>query len=150
MAFNTPPAKLQQLRDKLLLFLSQNSRDYTPKLEITLTSIIDKSTLQVQMGLEHKGNWADGKKKAIRRNAFMHALKDGIIEFDIELCGGVDVTLVGGYNGDILRESSPSESSPRRSSNGSAFATGDTTASGLEGDITRESVRQRASLSMTI
>lgn len=77
----------------LLAFLIKNSRDFVAKLDITLTTIIDKSTLLLEIKLEHRGNWADMIKMRQRRSRFMYALKEGMSLYGIEVAGGVDVNL---------------------------------------------------------
>lgn len=101
MVYNTNIAKLKKLEEFLLSFLVLNSRDFTPKLDITLTTIIDKSTLLLEMKLEHRGNWSNTQRMKQRRSKFMHALKDGMSEFEIEVAGGVDVNVID-FNGTSL------------------------------------------------
>lgn len=61
VSFDTPIATIHLLKKHLLVFLEENSRDFVPKLDITLNSILDRNSIVIGMSLEHKGfilKWA--------------------------------------------------------------------------------------------
>lgn len=85
VSLDTPPEKISQLRDHLIEFLNENSRDFTTKIELNVKEILDRHAMIINMWLEHKGNWQDGAKRFMRRNKFMYALKHGVNKLDIKM-----------------------------------------------------------------
>lgn len=70
----------------MLKFVTENFRDFTPKLRINQESKMDGKKTVLKLTFEHKGNWVDEEKVGTRRNKFNFALKKGIKELGIEFC----------------------------------------------------------------
>jgi hypothetical protein len=83
--YDVTEAQITGLREFLQAFLAENSRDFSPNISIFLHSLNDRNSVELQMFLEHKGNWQDGLKRCVRKSKFMNALKEGIVKFDIPL-----------------------------------------------------------------
>lgn len=85
IAYQSPQVNIDQLQEHMFNYVLKNSRDFIPKLEITIKSIVDKDWVMYSMRLEHKGNWDDEKKKLHRKTKFMTELKSAILVHNISL-----------------------------------------------------------------
>ncbi|KAI8813052.1 Mechanosensitive ion channel-domain-containing protein [Cladochytrium replicatum] len=90
---------VEKLQSKMREFLSSDEmvREFTGQdtLTVSMSKIVDRSTVSVSMGLEHKSNWQDGTKRTARRNKFMFALKEAIEDVGLELAKTeMDIQLV--------------------------------------------------------
>lgn len=89
VAIQTSVQTLKDLESKMLAFVIENSRDYHPRVDMTVdelslpTDTETQGKLRVRFSINHKGNWQEGGKRAVRRNNFILALKEAILEFKI-------------------------------------------------------------------
>lgn len=104
VSVRTPARLLEQLKERMILFLQDNRRDYYPELGMTVNSIARKvdlvpnsicgnstvltnanseAFLQVSFFLKHRSNWQDGMKRLDRRTRFILALKNALLELGI-------------------------------------------------------------------
>lgn len=88
LAFGTSLAQLEALRSKMMAWITTQSRDFLPGLNITISSLGDQSKMQITTGIRYKSNWQDVGLKARRRNRWMCAFRAYMVELSIFGPGG--------------------------------------------------------------
>ncbi|KAJ3370244.1 hypothetical protein GGF31_004302 [Allomyces arbusculus] len=84
LALDTTEAQLDDLRDKMLTFLEAESREFHVAFAVVIKEVLlAERALRCQVTISHKGNWQPMGKRAARRNRFMFALKQALMEAKI-------------------------------------------------------------------
>ncbi|KAI8596592.1 Mechanosensitive ion channel-domain-containing protein [Dissophora ornata] len=78
----TPQSKIFELRARMRDFLSKESKEFLPDMEIQIQEMDVK--LKISMVIEHKGNWQDSGRRWARRTKFNFALKDAVEDIGIK------------------------------------------------------------------
>jgi hypothetical protein len=76
--FATDFKKLQDLRDKMLLFLNMEKRDYNPVFDVVVDDFPAQGKLILKADIKYKSNWQEGALKVQRRNKWICALKQAL------------------------------------------------------------------------
>lgn len=84
VSFTTPTEKILELCTRMQDFLAANSRDFQAGFDIKINEIVQLNKMNLLLYLEYKGNWQDIGRRWERRNRFMYALKDALIDLDIK------------------------------------------------------------------
>jgi len=84
VSFTTPTEKILELCTRMQDFLAANSRDFQAGFDIKINEIVQLNKMNLLLYLEYKGNWQDIGRRWERRNTFMYALKDALIDLDIK------------------------------------------------------------------
>lgn len=72
--YETSVNDIQRLKQELMAFTSENSRDFQPELEVEVCDINNLDRLVLRIDICHRGNWANESVTLARRNKFMCAL----------------------------------------------------------------------------
>ena len=75
VGFETSFDDLQALREKMILFLKDNKRDYLPVFDVTVDDIPAQGKMVLKAEIKYKSNWQQGALKVQRRNKWICALK---------------------------------------------------------------------------
>ncbi|KAF9586242.1 hypothetical protein BGW38_008118 [Lunasporangiospora selenospora] len=78
----TPQVKILELRARMRDFLSKESKEFLPDMEIQIQEMDVK--LKISMVIEHKGNWQDSGRRWARRTKFNFALKEAVEDLGIK------------------------------------------------------------------
>lgn len=81
--FATDFKKLVSLRDKMLIFLHENRRDFMPIFDVVVDSFPEQGKLVLKSDIKYKTNWQEGALKVQRRNKWICALKSGLADCKI-------------------------------------------------------------------
>lgn len=89
VALKTPEHKLKALDERMTLFLLSHPRDFQPRLDLRLidmdvpTDTETQGKICVKLSINYRNNFQDMARRAQRRNAFMFALKDALVDLNI-------------------------------------------------------------------
>lgn len=72
--YDTSLEDIQKLRDELLIFVRENSRDFQQDLDAEVVGINDLDKMTIKLEIKHKGNWSNEQLTLQRRNKFFCAL----------------------------------------------------------------------------
>ncbi|KAG0136971.1 Mechanosensitive ion channel-domain-containing protein [Tuber indicum] len=72
--YDTSLEDIQKLRDELLVFVRENSRDFQQELEVEVIGINELDKLEIKVEIKHKSNWSNEALTCQRRNKFFCAL----------------------------------------------------------------------------
>jgi len=75
--------QLEALREKMLVFLKIERRDYLPSFDVTVVDFPDQESLSLTADIKYKSNWQQGALKTKRRNKWICALKTSLAEVKI-------------------------------------------------------------------
>ncbi|KAG0323260.1 hypothetical protein BGZ99_002879 [Dissophora globulifera] len=78
----TPQSMILELRARMRDFLSKESKEFLPDIEIQIQEMDVK--LKISMVIEHKGNWQDSGRRWARRTKFNFALKEAVEDIGIK------------------------------------------------------------------
>ncbi|KAF9976897.1 hypothetical protein BGZ73_007514 [Actinomortierella ambigua] len=78
----TPAKKIIELRARMRDFLSRETKEFLPDMEIQIQEL--DLRLKISMVIEHKGNWQDSGRRWNRRTKFHFALKEAMEDLDIK------------------------------------------------------------------
>ncbi|GAN10256.1 calcium channel [Mucor ambiguus] len=81
--FRTTTDQFWKLHDRLLAWVTSQSRDFGPGFDLRVIDIVDVNQLILNIWLPHKGNWQELGKRFQRKTRFMLALKDIMTELNI-------------------------------------------------------------------
>lgn len=81
----TPLSNLQILEEKINRFLAQHPRDYAPMSVMRNFVILDSTHMNVDIGIQHRGNFQDKDVKDLRSRNFVLFLREAIRDSEIEL-----------------------------------------------------------------
>ncbi|KAI8637277.1 Mechanosensitive ion channel-domain-containing protein [Parasitella parasitica] len=81
--FRTTSDQFWELHDRLLAWVTSQSRDFGPGFDLRVIDIVDVNQLILNVWLPHKGNWQELGKRFQRKTRFMLALKDIMTELNI-------------------------------------------------------------------
>ncbi|EPB89904.1 hypothetical protein HMPREF1544_03287 [Mucor circinelloides 1006PhL] len=81
--FRTTTNQFWELHDRLLAWVTSQSRDFGPGFDLRVIDIVDVNQLILNIWLPHKGNWQELGKRFQRKTRFMLALKDIMTELNI-------------------------------------------------------------------
>lgn len=81
--FRTTTHQFWELHDRLLAWVTSQSRDFGPGFDLRVIDIVDVNQLILNIWLPHKGNWQELGKRFQRKTRFMLALKDIMTELHI-------------------------------------------------------------------
>ncbi|KAI3656393.1 hypothetical protein MP638_000810 [Amoeboaphelidium occidentale] len=88
IAMDTPAKKIEQLENKMKDFVEGNTRDFYPAIDLTVEDIEepavgDEGKVKLKLFIRHKGNFQNNQLRVARRNKFIIALKDALLECKI-------------------------------------------------------------------
>ncbi|ORX36049.1 Mechanosensitive ion channel-domain-containing protein [Kockovaella imperatae] len=83
VAFDTSFDHLTTLRDKMLVFCKENSRDFLPIFDVTVDDMPAQGKMVLKADIRYKSNWQQGALKVMRRNKWVCALKTALAETKI-------------------------------------------------------------------
>lgn len=86
--YDTPFAKIELLRKKMMEWILEQRRDFLPGLNIELQFVSDQSKLDLILDIRYKSNWQDEHLKAKRKNKWIVALKESMAQLQIYGPGG--------------------------------------------------------------
>ena len=69
--YDTTLEDIQRLREELLAFVRENSRDFHPELEVEVVGVNELDKLELKVEVRHKSNWANEALTCQRRNKFL-------------------------------------------------------------------------------
>ncbi|RPA91946.1 hypothetical protein L873DRAFT_1711929 [Choiromyces venosus 120613-1] len=72
--YDTSLEDIQKLREELLIFVRENSRDFQQELEVEVIGINELDKLEIKVEIKHKSNWSNEALTCQRRNKFFCAL----------------------------------------------------------------------------
>lgn len=78
--FTTDFKKLQELRDKMLVFLKSEARDYFPIFDVIVDDMPAQDKLVLKADIKYRSNWQEGALKVQRRNKWVCALKNALAD----------------------------------------------------------------------
>ncbi|KAL7276664.1 hypothetical protein RUND412_000324 [Rhizina undulata] len=91
--YGTTFEDIQKLRELLLLFVQENSRDFQPDLEVEVVGVNQLDKLEIKVEIIHKSNWANNSLTLQRRNRFFCALVQILKQIPIYGPGQGDATV---------------------------------------------------------
>ncbi|KAI0035878.1 hypothetical protein K488DRAFT_42300 [Vararia minispora EC-137] len=83
VAFDTTFEQIEELRKKMLEFVSANGRDYQPTFDIVVSDIPAQEKMTLSTSIMYKSNWQQGAIKSRRRNKWICAMKQYLAECEI-------------------------------------------------------------------
>ncbi|KAF5370669.1 hypothetical protein D9758_001813 [Tetrapyrgos nigripes] len=83
VSFNTNFDNLETLRAKMLKFLQDNKRDYLYSFDVSVIDFPEQEKISLSADIKYKSNWQQATLKARRRNKWICAMKDALIEIGI-------------------------------------------------------------------
>lgn len=81
--FRTTSDQFWELHDRLLVWVSSQSRNFGPGFDLCIIDIVDVNQLILDIWLPRKGNWPEFGKRFQRKTRLMLVLKDIMIEINI-------------------------------------------------------------------
>lgn len=81
--FATDFKKLQELRDKMLIFLKTEARDYRATFDVVVDDMPGQGKLVLKADIPYRTNWQEGALKVQRRNKWVCALKNAMADCQI-------------------------------------------------------------------
>ncbi|CEP19714.1 hypothetical protein [Parasitella parasitica] len=81
--FRTTSDQFWELHDRLLAWVTSQSRDFGPGFDLRVVDIVDVNQLILNVWLPHKGNWQELGRRFKRKTRFMLALKEIMTELNI-------------------------------------------------------------------
>ncbi|GAO48494.1 hypothetical protein G7K_2667-t1 [Saitoella complicata NRRL Y-17804] len=84
--FGTTLEEIEALRLRMLDFVRAEKRDYAPTIVIEVQDMPALGNLTLTININHKSNWQNDALRAQRRNKFMCALRNNIL--DLGIAGG--------------------------------------------------------------
>lgn len=81
--FNTSFQKIEQLRTKMMEFLTSERRDFNPGFDVMIKDFEGQAKLTLQADIKYKSNWQNGTLKSQRRNKWICALKQTMSDAEI-------------------------------------------------------------------
>jgi len=88
VAYDTTFEQIEDLRKKMLNFVTENGRDYQPSFDISVSDIPDQMKMVLSANIMYKSNWQQGAIKARRRNKWVCALKTFLADAHVYGPGG--------------------------------------------------------------
>ncbi|KAJ9125076.1 hypothetical protein QFC22_000029 [Naganishia vaughanmartiniae] len=76
--FATDFKKLQELREKMLIFVHEEKRDYNPVFDVVVDDFPAQGKLVLKADIKYRSNWQEGALKVQRRNKWICALKEAL------------------------------------------------------------------------
>ncbi|THV05025.1 hypothetical protein K435DRAFT_790441 [Dendrothele bispora CBS 962.96] len=83
VGFDTNFDHLETLRSKMLQFLSDNRRDYLYAFDVSVVDFPEQEKITLSADIKYKSNWQQGALKAKRRNKWICALKEALVDIGI-------------------------------------------------------------------
>ncbi|KAJ6499283.1 Mechanosensitive ion channel-domain-containing protein [Mycena sanguinolenta] len=83
VGYSTSFEDVEQLREKMLAFVTAERRDYQPAFDVVVVDFPDQSKMTLSATIPYKGNGQQGGLKAKRRNKWLCALKASLAEVGI-------------------------------------------------------------------
>ncbi|KII92920.1 hypothetical protein PLICRDRAFT_103857 [Plicaturopsis crispa FD-325 SS-3] len=83
VAYDTTFEQLEALRERMLVFLTAERRDYLPTFDVTVIDFPEQEKMTLKADIKHKSNFQIGAIKAKRRNKWICALKIALAECHI-------------------------------------------------------------------
>jgi small-conductance mechanosensitive channel len=71
VAFDTTFEQLQALRDRMLKFCKENSRDFLPAFDVTVADMPEQGKMTLNADIKYRSNWQLGALKIRRRNMWI-------------------------------------------------------------------------------
>jgi len=81
--YGTTFEQLEALRDKMLIFLKTERRDYLPSFDVVVVDFPGQEKMSLTADIKYKSNWQQGPLKAKRRNKWICALKAALADVKI-------------------------------------------------------------------
>lgn len=91
---NTSIDQIRALENGMIEFTAQHSRDFRPKVDLSIDEIREprdtepQGTLKIRLWINHRLNFQDAAARIARRNKFVLALRDLIVEHDVKASVG--------------------------------------------------------------
>ncbi|ORZ30120.1 Mechanosensitive ion channel-domain-containing protein [Catenaria anguillulae PL171] len=77
----TTQEQMDLVTEKMLDFLDENSRDFKPAFSWVIKEVLlSESALKCAVCIEHMANWQEMGKRGARRNAYLFALRQALLE----------------------------------------------------------------------
>lgn len=86
LSFDTPVAKLNELRKKVEAFLKKESSDYTEELLMNVELIENLNRLHFLVMVQHRTNWQDFECQLARKSKILMFLKEAVESLGIQYC----------------------------------------------------------------
>lgn len=82
---DTSPELLEQLEERLNVFLESNPRDFIAPVTIKIKKIVNSEDLKISLTVQHRSNFQNSNLRGHRNSLFLQAVKTAMAELNINL-----------------------------------------------------------------